>query len=88
MPKAIKVRMDNLWYIIQYGKDMNFNLTDIRDNAKVAFEDGFEFYVVTDGSLEENNVTFTNVYAGDFDVFWNWIGTPENYQFVECERIV
>lgn len=87
MPKALKVRPDNLWYIIAYGKDMNMNLTDIRDTFKLATEDGFEFYVITDGSLEDNNVTFTTSYASTFFDYWKFTKEEQNYEFVEIERV-
>lgn len=87
MPKALKVRPDNLWYIMQYGKELNMNLSDIKDDFEIATEDGFEFYVITDGSLEHNNVTFTTSYASTFFDYWKFTRKEEPYQFVEIERV-
>lgn len=87
MLKALKVRQDNLWYIMQYGKDLNMNLADIKDDFEVATEDGFDIYVLTDGSLEHNNVTFTTTYASTFFDYWKFTQKEEPYQFVEIEKI-
>lgn len=88
MPKAIKVRPDNLWYIVNYGNKMNMDLTDIKDYYfGLEEQERFEFYVMTDGSLEMNNVTFTTMYASDMRRSWKFLKPEQDYEFVEIERI-
>jgi hypothetical protein len=89
MPKAIKVRPDNIWYIIAYGKELHMNLEHIRDQFEIATQVGaeFEFYVVTDGTLEANNVTFTEVYASTFGDYWKFTKPEQPYEFVEIEKV-
>ena len=87
MPKALKVRDDNIFVIVNYAKERGFDLSYIRDAYEDATEDGFEFYVMTDGTPEENNVTFTEFYGSDLGVLWKFKNKEQPYSFEEVERI-
>ena len=87
MPKALKVTEENLDYIINYGMELEFNLGDIT----YALEDAVSFdttlYCITDGSKENNNITFTDMWAEDFNRIWKFKNAEDPTQFTEIERI-
>lgn len=79
MPKAIKVTEKNIPDILVYAHKREFNL----DNLSYSLEDtasyGQDLYLITDGTMENHNVTFTEMWSADF--FRNWKFTNEQFEF-------
>ena len=87
MPKAIKVQDFNVAYIIQYGANLEFDLSYIGDNMDYNAADGFETYLITDGSNEDRNVTFTAFAGPDFHAIWKFAEPEDKYHFTPIERV-
>jgi hypothetical protein len=88
MPMAIKVQEVNLEYIINYAKERGFNLDYLGDNvANNAEYFGFDTYLITDGSTETNNVTFTEMTEPGFRQLWKFTQHESPYRFVKIERV-
>ncbi len=70
MPYATKVTTDNVDYIIDWMKsEHNLNVEHIKDELEYDAHFG-EFYAITDGSMLENNSTFTTMGNDDFHSYW------------------
>ncbi len=87
MPKALKVTEDNIEFIIEYGTLLQFNLRDVKDNREYYAEDGWNLYLITDGTVEHNNITFTEFPEVDFFRLWKFKTAEMPTQFVEIERV-
>lgn len=87
MPKAIQVREDNIDYIYDYGAKLGFDLRHLRDNMEVNAIDGFDTYIMTDGSAELNNVTFTEFIDEDFFHSWKFTESQNPNHFVQITRV-
>ena len=87
MPKAIPVIEDNITFIVEYAKALGFNLDYIRDTMEYNAEDGYVTYLITDGTSENNNVTFTEMIEPDFNHNWDFTEQPSLTEFVNIERV-
>lgn len=87
MVKAIKVQEENIDMLVEYAKTLNMNLSaDLRDNYEYYAEEGEELYLITDGTLEHNNVTFTDKCGSDFFRIWTFVGDELPYGFRKIVR--
>lgn len=86
MPKALKVRMDNHWYIKMVARDMNLDLTKVLNDITIA-EGNFDMYVVIDTDLIRNNDPIESWYASTFFDYWKFTREEQNYEFVEVEPV-
>jgi len=86
MPKAIFVTRQNIKYIIDYAAALDMNLSHLPDNFEYYREDGISIYVITDGTKELNNVTFTVMGQDDFERIWKFADTFCADYFVEITR--
>jgi hypothetical protein len=83
MPKAIRVRADNVDAIIAYAGLRRLNLDYLKDTMKYNAElYGEDTFVITDGSQERNNVTFTEMTETDFSTHWKFIKAENPNLFV------
>ena len=87
MPKALKVTEDNLTYIIEYGKTLQFRLDDIKYDLEDTTLYGVDLYQITDGTAEDNNVTFTTMWGSDFFRYWKFKTAEMPTEFVEIEHV-
>ena len=79
MVRAIKVTEENLTFIVQYAAAVNMDLSYLRDNVESNADFGWETYVVTDGTIKDNNVVFTT---------WSEPGFRETWEFIEPETTI
>jgi hypothetical protein len=86
MPKAIFVTPQNTKYIIDYAAALDMNLSDLPDNLWSNSQDGFSTYVITDGTKELNNVTFTTMTHTSFEQYWKFADTFCADYFVEIVK--
>lgn len=86
MPKAIRVCEENLEFIIEYAKDRRLNLDYLKDTLEYNAENGFDTMLVTDGTPEQNNVTFTEMIEDDFNNSWKFAQAENPNHFVEIVR--
>ena len=88
MPKAILVTKQNIDFIMAYADNLGFNLDYLPDNVEYNAEEfGWTTYLITDGTPEKNNVTFTAMADADFNYNWKFADTSCEDQFVEIERV-
>lgn len=87
MPKAIHVTEDNIDYILAYAKALEFDLSHIKDNMLYNREDGWETYLITDGTAKDRNVTFTEFVDADFNRLWKFKQMEDPNHFIPIERI-
>jgi hypothetical protein len=87
MPKAIRVREDNITMIVEYAKKLYFNLDYLKDNMEYAAEFGENLYLITDGTSEDDNITFTTFQETDFRRLWKFTQHENPNQFVKIERV-
>ncbi len=87
MPYAIEVREDNIEFIVEYGREREFDLSYVRDNMEYNAEDGFGSYMLTDGTPEKRNVTFTMTTDAGFRQSWKFVEHENPNQFVKIERV-
>lgn len=87
MPKALKVTEKNIENIIAFGQTLDFNLGDIKYDLEDAADYGHDLYVVTDGTPENNNVTFTTIRSDDFSRLWKFTSPEMTTDFVKIERV-
>lgn len=93
MPRAIQVMPDNLDAINEFANARGFNLDylpdeleDLKLNRDIA-KKADVLMLITDGSIENNNVTFTTMCGEDFDQTWQYINTQSPTEFHEIERV-
>lgn len=86
MPSATKVTKENLEYIVYYATMCKLNLDYLKDTMEFNAEDGVNTYLITDGTIEEHNVTFTEVTEPDFRANWKFTDF-ETSTFEKIERI-
>lgn len=87
MPKAILVTKQNIDFIMEYADNLGFNLDYLPDNVEYNAEDGYATYLITDGTSEKNNVTFTEMTETGFYDSWKFADTFCADHFVEIERV-
>lgn len=87
MPQAIKVLPENIDFIMEYGREREFDLSSTRDNAEYNAEDGYETYLITDGTPEDRNVTFTAMTETGFRDSWKFVEPENPNMFVKIERV-
>ena len=93
MPKAIPVLKSNLDYIIKYADNLGFNLDYLPDNleALTTYRDvaGNQevLYLITDGTSENHNVTFTDVTGSGFEADWTFDEPESPTEFRTIKRI-
>jgi len=89
MPRALKVTEENTQYIIDYGMERQFNLQYITYSMdeEIALDSGEELYVITDGTVELDNVTFMTLISSDFFRNWKFKSAENPSEFVEIERV-
>lgn len=87
MPKALKVTEESIDYIIRYAKKLQFDLEYIRDSVKDATDFGHELYVITDGTEENNNITFMTMWEDDFQQYWMFKYDELESIFAEIEHL-
>jgi hypothetical protein len=87
MPKAIRLREDNLDFILEYGREREMDLRSTVDNFYYNAADGFETMLVTDGTPENRNVTFTDMTEEGFHQSWKFAEQENPNMFVKIERV-
>lgn len=87
MPRAIRVTNTNVRTLIQTAEKQGFNLGHLLDNLKYAQEFGQQLYLITDGSTEKNNVTFTDMWGTDFQRNWQFKTAPSLAKYTEIIRL-
>jgi len=87
MPKAILVTKQNINFIIEYADNLGFNLDYLPYNVEDNADLGFGTYMITDGTPEKNNVTFTEMNNVDFNYTWKFADTFCADRFVEITRV-
>jgi hypothetical protein len=73
MPFAVKATKDNVDYIVGYGDALRFSLSYVKDVVEEYAGYGADCYVVTDGTPEKDNVTFTIFSDVDFFLMWKFV---------------
>lgn len=85
--KAIKVREDNIDYIVEYAREREMNLDYIKDNMEYNALDGVDTYVVTDEDPENPlHCTFTDMTDYTFRTHWKFKEHENPNIFVPIER--
>jgi thiaminase len=87
MPKAIPVLDENIEFIQDYAKERGFNLDYIQDTKEYYAEYGYVTYLITDGSNETRNLTFTEMTGADFERIWKFTSNEDPRQFVEIAPV-
>ena len=94
MPKAIPVLESNLDYIIKYADNLGFNLDYLPDNLeyttttyRTAAGEPEVLYMITDGTSENHNVTFTDMSGSAFDEYWTFDELESPTEFRTIKRI-
>lgn len=88
MPYAIQVREDNFDFIKEYGREREFDLSDVYDNMIYNQADGFgKTYLITDGTPENRNVTFTDMTEEGFRQSWKFVDQENPNMFIKIERV-
>jgi len=87
MPRAIRVDEDNLDFILLYGLILDFDLSHVTDDYILAAESGTETYLITDGTQQLKNVTFTTMQKEDFFNTWKFLDTEKRKMFVNIVRV-
>lgn len=86
MPRALKVTEENLDKIVADAKMLKFNLDYLKDTLDYYRECG-NIYLITDGTPEDNNITFTTFTEPDFRHLWKFKSAEMPTEFVEIERV-
>lgn len=86
MPKALKITEETVDYAVTYARELGFDLTYLPYSMEDAADYGYDLYLITDGTSEKRNITFTTFGSDDF--FRNWkFTTAENHSdFAEIEK--
>jgi len=63
------------------------NLDHLSDEVEYYAENGDVLYLIKDGKIQDNNITFTTMIADDFFRNWNFIGPMNTTEFAEIERV-
>ena len=88
MPKAIQVTRNNINNIIYFADMLEFDLSHLHDSLKdlIAYRDCAAkpevLYLIMDGHVDTNNVTFTEMIGADFYKIWkfaNQYGSPTEF---------
>jgi hypothetical protein len=93
MPKAIQVTKTNIDFIIKYADNLGFNLDYLHDSVQdlVLYRDvaglAEVLYVITDGSSENQNVTFMTITGTGLGEYWTFAKPESPTKFVEIKRI-
>jgi len=89
MPKAVKLTEENIPHLIDYASKLQFNLDYLQDEMSYNTEEfGCDTYLITDGTPEENNVTFTAKPGIDFLHIWKFENPQEwTHGFTRIVRI-
>lgn len=88
MPKAVRIEEENVESLIEWGKSVEMNLSYLRDYVNPEFPRLGPNYLVTDGSLETNNVTCTIFCGADLLRIWKFVdGSSSPYRFSEIKSI-
>ena len=85
--RAIEIRTDTIDYIEAYAKERGFNLNYLRDSIDYPFSPVEDYaYVVTDGSVETRNLTFTEFTRSWFERTYKFKTTGPITEFTEIEK--
>lgn len=87
MPKAIRVRDDNIPMIVEYAKELGFDLRHLKDNLEYSDSYDEDLYLITDGTQENNNITFTEFSGTYFRSIWKFTQHENPNKFVPIERV-
>lgn len=85
MPKAIRITIENVEELIDWGKSVNMNLDHLRFEVEPEFPELGPNYLITDGRLVHNNVTCTVMSQADF--LRNWKFEDEELPFTHFNEI-
>jgi hypothetical protein len=87
MPRAMRITDANVEKVMVDANKIGFNLQHLSDEIWYNTQDGFDTYLITDGSVEDNNVVFTTHTENDFCGTWKFNDAEMKDQFVEIRRI-
>jgi hypothetical protein len=86
MPKAVKVTEGNIDYIQEYAEEFGVELESLYHDLQYNADDGYETYLVHEGTPEQHNVTFTELIDIDFYSRWKFCNDePGPTEFTDCE---
>lgn len=87
MPKAIHVREDNLQQILDDAPILFFKLDALSDALYDSTDNGDNLYLITDGTFEERNITYTTLSEEELRRLWKFVDHENPNQFVKIERV-
>lgn len=86
MPLAIRITAENVEDLIDWGKSVQMNLEHLRYEVDPEFPHLGPNYLITDGSIVQNNVTCTVMSASGFFRIWKF--ADEELPFTHFNEIV
>lgn len=87
MPLAVKLTKENVDFIIHLAEDEGFDLTYLPSNMQLVAEDyGQALYLVKDGTVWKNNITYTDMWEADFNNLWKFADEENPEGFAQIIR--
>lgn len=88
MPNAIHITPENIGITIEGCDAVGFNLEHLLDSLEDATSYNEELFLIMDGTPDEGNLTFTELYGSDFNALWRFPNPPKHHTFfAPIERI-